>query len=369
MITYVNTVLVGTGKNAIVSAEPQKAADMGTPSADAGKYVIMNLDQDATNIYDIVKGETQKIKVGIVTNKNVPCRMPDKTVVYKPIIKWSNVINKDDIKSFHFSKWFQSSEEKVKIDFNTTKEALLAEFAKGNKRIVVRLTYKDLPTRYRKWTESYEYVTKIGDDATSIAKNIAMQINTQYKRARVTADGTTTAGTVELTAMPYTDDDKNDTINWAAKVRFSANVYWTDPEAPAFASKNKYSIQGATITKNPADWCQTDGKLVRDREAQAMGYQGILNRGEGTWPIIKPDMVTDINEKYDGITLEFENMYRTADDLFRKTKQTLEIYDVTGTLATLKTKLEDFAFGASEEPRTADDNGITEDTEFGDPNA
>lgn len=362
MITYVNTVLVGTGKSTVLSAEPTKAADMRTPSTDAGKYVIMNLDQDATNIYDIVAGKTQKIKVGIVTNKNVPCRMPDKTVVYKPIIKWSNVINKSDIKSFHFSEYFDSSEEKVKIDFSTTDEALLAEFAKGNKRIVVRLTFKDLPTRYRKWTESYEYVTKIGDDATSIADNIAKQINIQYKRARVTASAA--AGVITLTAMPYTDDDKNDTINWAAKVRFSANIYWTDPEAPAFASKNKYSIQGATITKNPADWCQTDAKLVRDREAQAMGYQGILNRGEGTWPIIKPDMVTDITKKYDGLTLEFENMYRTADDLFRKTKQTLEIYDITGTLTALKTKLEAFA-GEVDSPRAAEDNGITEDTEFG----
>ena len=355
MITYVNTVLVGTGKSTVLSAEPAKAADMRTPSADAYKYVIMNLDQDAENMYDIT-AETKKIKVGIVTNKNVPCRMPDGTVEYKPIVKWSNVINKDDVKSFHFSEWFQSSEESVKIDFSSTDPSLLAEFATGNKRIVVRLTFKDLPTRYRKWTESYEYVTKIGDDATSIAENIAKQINTQYKRARVTAEAA--AGVVTLKAMPYTDDDKNDTINWANKVRFSANIYWTDPEAPAFASKNKYSVQGANITKNPADWCQTDGKLVRDRESQAMGYQGILNRGEGTWPIIKPDMVTDINAHYDGLTLEFENMYRSADDLFRKTKQTLEIYDVTGTLTDLQAKLELFA-------GTADDNGIEKDTEYG----
>ena len=295
MITYVNTVLVGTGVGELCSAAPANATDVRTPSADAYKYVIMNLDQDAADAYAIDEN-TKKIKIGIVTNK------------------------------------------------------------KGNKRIVVRLTFKDLPTRYRKWTESYEYVTKIGDDAESIAENIAMQINTQYKRARVTAQAA--AGVVTLTAMPYTDDDKNDTINWANKVRFSANIYWTDPEAPAFASKNKYSIQGATITKNPADWCQTDGKLVRDRESQAMGYQGILNRGEGTWPIIKPDMVTDINAHYDGLTLEFENMYRSADDLFRKTKQTLEIYDVTGTLEALKTALADFA-------GTPSNNGIVEGTAYG----
>lgn len=340
MITYVNTVLVGTGVNAVVSAAPVKAATINTPSADAGKYVIMNLDQDAANPYAI-DANTQKIKVGIVTNKNTMSVDKDGNRVYYPIVKWSNIIKKDDIKSFRESTYFDSTEETVKINLTDTDPALLAEFAKGGKRIVVRLTFKDLPTRYRKWTESYEYVTKIGDDAEAIADAIAKQINIQYKRARVSASAA--AGVITLVALPYTDDDKVDTINWANKVRFSANIYWTDPTAPAFASKNKYGIQGAVIEKTPALWCQTDAKLVRDRESQAMGYEGILNRGDGTWPIIKPDMVTDLSKKYDGLTLEFENKYYTADDLVRKTKQTLEIYDETGKMTNLIAELTKFA--------------------------
>ena len=59
-----------------------------------------------------------------------------------------------------------------------------------------------------------------------------------------------------------------------------------------------------------------------------MGYEGILNRGEGTWPIIKPDMNVSLSAQYDAITLEFENMYRAADDIQRKTKQVLEVYSV-----------------------------------------
>ena len=73
-----------------------------------------------------------------------------------------------------------------------------------------------------------------------------------------------------------------------------------------------------------------------------MGYEGILNRGECTWPIIKPAMETDLSAQYDAITLEFENMYRTADDLQRRTKQTLEIYGLTGQLTSLKAVLEAF---------------------------
>ena len=128
--------------------------------------------------------------------------------------------------------------------------------------------------------------------------------------------------------MPYDDDDANDSLNWANKVRFSVNAYYTDPTAPAFASKNKYSITGLEIKKIPGKWCTTDAKLVRDREAQAMGYQGILNRGEGTWPVIKPDMVTDITKNYDGITIMFENHYHAADDQIRRTKECVEIYDI-----------------------------------------
>ena len=83
--------------------------------------------------------------------------------------------------------------------------------------------------------------------------------------------------------------------------------------------------------------------MVRDRESWAMGYQGILNRGEGTWPIIKPDMETQLGADYDAITLEFENMYRAADDIQRKTKQTLEIYGHT--MTAVKAVLDAFVSG------------------------
>jgi hypothetical protein len=42
-------------------------------------------------------------------------------------------------------------------------------------------------------------------------------------------------------------------------------------------------------------------------------------------------MNVDLTKHYNVLTLEFENMYRTADDLFRKTKQTVEIYTTCAT--------------------------------------
>lgn len=327
MITYVNTVLVGTGAG-VCAAKPTAPTDKNTPSTDAGKFIMMNMDGVAESNLYTVDTNTKKFRIGFITSKNVAHRTKDGDVTYVPVIKWSNTIKRDDIISTVKQTHFNNSEDTVTIDFSKVDSAIISEFAKGERRIVIRITFKDMPTRYRKWTESYEYITKPGDTADTIAEAIKKQINVQYKRARVYA--TAAAGVVTLKAMEYDDDNVNDSLNWANKVRFSVNAYYTDPTAPAFASKNKYSITGLEIKKIPGKWCTTDAKLVRDREAQAMGYQGILNRGEGTWPVIKPDMVTDITKNYDGITIMFENHYHAADDQIRRTKECVEIYGVTG---------------------------------------
>lgn len=327
MITYVNTVLVGTGAG-VCAAKPTAPTDKNTPSTDAGKFIMMNMDGVAESNLYTVDTNTKKFRIGFITSKNVAHRTKDGDVTYVPVIKWSNTIKRDDIISMVKQAHFNNSEDTVTIDFSKVDAAVMTEFKKGERRIVIRITFKDMPTRYRKWTESYEYITKPEDTADTIAEAIKKQINVQYKRARVYA--TAAAGVVTLKAMEYDDDNINDSLNWANKVRFSVNAYYTDPTAPAFASKNKYSITGLEIKKTPGKWCTTDAKLVRDREAQAMGYQGILNRGEGTWPVIKPDMVTDITKNYDGITIMFENHYHAADDQIRRTKECVEIYGVTG---------------------------------------
>ena len=328
MITYVNTVLVGTGAELAATA-PVAQTEKNTPNTDAGKFIVMSMD-NVTNPYSTENtAKAKKFRIGFITGKNTAVRTKNGDVKYTPVIKWTNPIKREDITSIVKQAHFDSTPDTVTIDFRNVNTAVMTEFAKGERRIIVRLTFKDMPTRYRKWTESYEYVTKPEDTAATIAQAIKKQINVQYKRARVYAT-VETEGVVTLKAMDYDDDNVNDSLNWANKVRFSVNAYYTDPTAPAFASKNKYSITGLKINKTPGKWCATDAKLVRDREAQAMGYQGILNRGEGTWPVIKPDMVTDITKKYDGLTIMFENHYHAADDQIRRTKECVEIYDIAG---------------------------------------
>lgn len=297
MITYVNTVLVGTGVGTIQSS--------AIASATNGQYIVT--DGNGTLLTSSTAAKAESIRVGLKTAKGV---------------KWSNIIKKDDIKSYTYTEYADETEDTVTLDFS--KAATVA--ASQTIRVVVRLTFKDLPTKYRKWTESYEVEVPANVSITKgdIVDLFVTSINTKNaKRARVTASKS--SNDLVLTAMAYDDDDTVDSISPANKVRFSANAWLTKPEATGFASKNKYAA--ATISKVAGTYPVGSWKLVRDAEAQGMGYLGILNRGEGTYPIIKPAMNVVEGGKYDSITLEFENMYRTADDLQRHTKQTLQIFD------------------------------------------
>ena len=313
MITFVSKVFVSNGNNSALATAPA--------SIKKGQFIVYDVDAAKYTI----DADTKRFKIGMGSGKSVK----DHKGVSHPEIKWSNIINADDIRSINVLAYKADTEEAVKIDFTKINAAVLKLLAVGGKRIIVRLTFKDLPTRFRKWTESYEYVTLPGDTAATIAKNIADLINKQWKRARVVA--TDAAGVITLTAMPYDDDDSVDTLNVANKVRFNANVYYTDPAAEGWESLNKHYPTGVTIEKTPGTQYAASAKLVRDREAWSMGYDGILNRGEGTWPIIKPAMETKLDGQYNAINIEFENAYRAADDIVRKTKQNVEIYTTGAT--------------------------------------
>lgn len=370
MVNYVNTVLVSNLDSSELFAIDASNSKYAPATTDAGKFIIMNCDANVASnkLYDVTSsnaGSIQTIKVGYITNKSMVLRKPDGTTANEPIIKWSNEIKAADIKSYTALTYAADTEDIVYIDFDDLDSAVLGKLDDGGKRIIVRLTYKDMPHRYRKWTESYEYITEAGDTKATIAANIAKLINKEWKRARVSAivgalSGTTftpdanwgtstaTTGTVvKIEAMPYDDDNSVDSLNWANKVRFNANIYWTDPAGDGWESLNKNYPKGVVITKIPGKTYPASAKLVRDRESWAMGYQGILNRGEGTWPIIKPAMVTDLTKHYNALTLEFENMYRAADDIQRKTKQTLEIYGVS--TSGIKAVLDAFVAGTQQD--------------------
>lgn len=329
MITYVNTVLVSNknGKELAGSEVLEGVAKKEALKDLVGKFVFMNCDpakQDGTAITDVLTFDENcdRFKIGVVT-KDFYEKFDKKnnTTVFVPIIKWSNIINVADIKSVTKLDYMADSEDKITIDFSNIADETMDILTNGGCPIVLRLTFKDMPTRLRKWTESYSYVTKPGDKVADIIAGLAKDIAQHPKRQRVYV--TTEDNKLVLEAMTYSDDESARNENVYAKVRFDANMYWMNPQAPGWASNNKYEL-GATFTKKAGVTYPASGKLVRDRERGTYDYMGVLHRC--CWYDPQPDMVTNIENHYDGITLEFENQYHTADDLWRKTKQTVEIY-------------------------------------------
>lgn len=328
MITYVNTVLVSNkGGDTLATKEElagkQKKGDLKEL---VGKLVFMNCDaaaQDGSNIEDIyaVDENCDRFKIGVVTSDSFQKADKMGNVTYIPVVKWSNIINAADIKSITKLDYKEDTEDTISIDFSTIPAETLDILSAGGCPVVLRLTFKDMPMRYRKWTESYSYVTMPGDGIQNIMQGLVKDIVRASKRQRVYAkiDGTK----IVLEAMKYDDDEQAVTENVYAKVRFDANAYWMNPQAPGWAANNKYDL-GVKFVKQEGVTYPASAKLVRDRERSAFDYQGVLHRC--CWYDPQPNMVTNIDNHYGGITIEFENQYRTADDLWRRTKQTVEIY-------------------------------------------
>ena len=328
MITYVNSVLVSNknGETLATAKELKGKAKKEDLKPLVGKFVFMNCDpakQDGTAIEDVYKMDSaaDSFKIGVVTSDSF--QKVDKlgNVTFVPVVKWSNIINVADIKSVAKLDYKEDSEDEITIDFSGIAPETMDLLAQGGCPVVLRLTFKDMPMRYRKWTESYSYVTKVGDTVESIIAGLIKDIIRAPKRQRVYAkiDGQK----LILTQMKYDDDESNRTENVYMKGRFDANMYWMNPAAPGWASNNKYDL-GVVLSKKEGVTYPATAKLVRDRERATFDYQGVLHRC--CWYDPQPTMVTNLDNKYDGITIEFENQYRTADDLWRRTKQTVEIY-------------------------------------------
>lgn len=328
MITYVNSVLVSNknGETLATAEELKGKAKKEDLKPLVGKFVFMNCDpakQDGTAIEDVYSMDeaADRFKIGVVTSDSF--QKVDKlgNVTFVPVVKWSNIINVADIKSVAKLDYKEDSEDEITIDFSGIANETMDLLAQGGCPVVLRLTFKDMPMRYRKWTESYSYVTKVGDTVENIIAGLIKDIIRAPKRQRVYAkiDGQK----LILTQMKYDDDESNRTENVYMKGRFDANMYWMNPAAPGWASNNKYDL-GVVFSKKEGVTYPATAKLVRDRERATFDYQGVLHRS--CWYDPQPAMVTNLDNKYDGITIEFENQYRTADDLWRRTKQTVEIY-------------------------------------------
>ena len=143
MISYVNTVFVSKTNNpSVIEASALKGASDTTLAENAGKFVF----DEKNGLFRI-----GFVKDGVLRVHGT------KTETYANIVKWSNWIDKNCIKSATFmladaykANTKLAKEDTITIDFTGCDDNDPNEFAQGNRRIVVRLTFKDMPTRFRK---------------------------------------------------------------------------------------------------------------------------------------------------------------------------------------------------------------------------
>lgn len=173
----------------------------------------------------------------------------------------------------------------------------------------------------------------------SLANIQALIANNNAAKALITAVSGTLSGSavaatnlaggnlnLVLTALAKDDNEGKESINIYTRVNVVANLWYTNPNASGFASKNKYPVAGITISKTSGFNGVGYWKEIRDKEQVALSYRGILNR---TWfPVIKPELNVVVDGRYDGCVIEFEPEHANAEDSFRKTKQSVEVYAI-----------------------------------------
>lgn len=308
MLQYVNSVLVGKAQ----SANAKTMAD-----AVAGDVLMFN-NQGALISTPAEAASADAIKLGLVTGKTQSYVKADGTTEDIKVLQYSNIIPKNSIREYNPFTFMALKEDKITIDFGAFTPVV------GN-RYVLRIIYQDLYEHPGQFTHTYEVIAS-SDTLSKLIDRFVLQINKDTRR-RVVA--TKTDSTIVLTALPKNDNEGKESINIYTQVSMIAVLYYTNPNATGFASKNKYPLDGVTVSKVAGTPGKGNAKLIRDREQAALSYKGIMNR---TWfPVIKPELNVNLNGKYDGFVIEFEPEHRTAEDGFRKTKQSVEVYVENGT--------------------------------------
>lgn len=303
MLQYVNSVLVGKAQKATVGS-----------LANAGDIVMVD-EKGALIADEAGVASAKKVRIGLVSDKTMAYTNPATgDEVNVNMVQYSNYIDPKSVVSYKVFDYSAPVEDKIVI--TATNATIVA-----GRRYVLRLIYRDLYEHPGQFTHTYEYIAKDNDAAADVVAAFKKAINKDTRRRCVaTAD----AAVLTLTALPKNDNEGKESINIYTRVNMTAALWYTNPSAGGFASKNKYPLSGVTVAKTVGANGTGYWKQVRDREQAALSYRGIMNRT--WWPVIKPDLNVEVNGHYCGCVIEFEPEHPNAEDSFRKTKQSVEVY-------------------------------------------
>lgn len=321
MINHVNSVFVCNDKAATLAVKTDLEGFATKAEAEAlkGKLIMFDVDKNDTTI----DATTRRFKIGSFDGTySQIVKGDDATVKFVPNVRWSNLIQAKDIMTVSQLTYKENTQDEVSIDF--TGLMAKAPFNGGNVSVTLRIQYKDMPTRYRQWSESYNYLIGGDESDEDVAKKFAAMINKEHKRQRVYASAE--AGKLTLKGMEY-DDPKIYDQGYDNMVRFNAVIYYANPQADGITFHNKYELP-VVIEKKAGERYAADSVIVRTREIEAWDYMGVLHRDK--WYDPTPVVMSNLSVNYDALTIEFENEYHAADDIRRHTKESVEIYMQTG---------------------------------------
>lgn len=236
------------------------------------------------------------------------------TKTTKAVIKYSMPIQKGSCPSMVITPFVAKAEDKIVITATNVAPEI-------GHRYVLRLVYNDIHEAPGQFTHTYEVIAK-----TTAPKDLidafVKKIN-NHKGARVVASSSAAVLTLNAKEIPYNQGITTDA--GYCQVSVEAFMWTTIPSG--LLSNVMYPISNLTIAKTQGTPGRGNAYIVRDRENWNLGYEGIQYRANAIYPYIAPEFRSDLNAKYDTITIEWDNKYLSNDNQYIKTTPlSAEIY-------------------------------------------
>lgn len=303
MLQHVNKVLIAkTAPDSYSTVDDLVDGDIALFNED--KVIVKSVDEAeaATALY-----------IGVCVGKEEVYNQKG-TKSIKSVINYSMPIQKGSKPSMVLTKFVDKAEDKVVITVtNVTPEV--------GHRYVLRIVYNDIHEAPGQFTHTYEVIAKT-TNAKDLINSFKNKIN-NHKQARVVAISTDEELTLTAKEIPYNQGITLD----AGYCQVSMDVFMWKTIPSGLLSNVMYPISNLKIAKTQGTPGHGNAYIVRDRENWNLGYEGIQYRANAIYPYIAPEFRSDLSEKYDTLTLEWDNLYLSNDNQYIKTTPlSVEIY-------------------------------------------
>ena len=305
MMKNVNSVIITKDIARTGTITYANIADGEVVVLDKNKKIITTTSNADINLTDVIYIARGTSEVNTIV-------LPDGTTQSRRKLITSAPIQGKAIKNVT-SKVYTVAQEKVaKISFTYTPVA--------DAVYALRLSYRDLYQHPGLFSYTYRVTATAADTVTTITAKFAALIS-KHKDARVSATASTTNLTITGLSIP---NESVNAIDEYTQVNFVAFLYSTNFGTSSIIY-NDNATDASTLSVSVFSEGYGTPKLVRDREKHALSYRGISNRTH--FPVIIPDLVTNMSATYDTVIITADNNYLTPDNQkLETTPISVEIY-------------------------------------------